>query len=129
MDRKRQLVASRYVLNDNVLLLDARGQEGLADAGYEGGDDGGIPPRVDDGNAEVGALNFCKWGLWGDFNLWKRGGNEGECGGWVGRLDLPSWGWASPGPLMEAIEGIYLNKLFAILRLMKIDWRLIDRRN
>lgn len=51
-----QLVAARNVLNDNVMLLDPRCEEGSAGPVDEGGNDGSVPSGVDDGDAEIRAL-------------------------------------------------------------------------
>lgn len=51
-----QLVAARNVLNDNVMLLDPRCEEGSAGPVDEGGNDGSVPSGVDDGDAEIRAI-------------------------------------------------------------------------
>lgn len=56
LNGKWQLVAAGNVLNDNVMLLDPRCEEGFAGAIDEGGNDGGVPSGVDDGDAEIRAL-------------------------------------------------------------------------
>lgn len=52
----RQLPRSRARLHHNVGLLDAALEKLGLCAGHEGVDDGGVPARVDDGDAEAGAV-------------------------------------------------------------------------
>ncbi len=52
---RREFIATRDILDDYIRVLDACCGEGFADAGYEGGDDVGVPSCVDDGDTEVGA--------------------------------------------------------------------------
>ena len=55
LDGKGELVAARHALRNDVFILDPAGCEGLSDARDERIDDAGVPPRVDDGDAQGGA--------------------------------------------------------------------------
>jgi hypothetical protein len=50
-----QLPAAGDVLNDDILVAHAGGEEGLARAGDEGVDGLRVPARVNDADAQVGA--------------------------------------------------------------------------
>lgn len=53
--RAGQLPAPRDTFYDDVLFLDTIGKEAVLAAGDEGGNDGGVPAGVEDGDAEIGA--------------------------------------------------------------------------
>jgi hypothetical protein len=55
LHREGQLPAAGDVLHDDVLVAHARRLEALARAGDEGVDGRGVPARVDDADAQVGA--------------------------------------------------------------------------
>ena len=55
MDGKWQLVTSGNVLNNNIRLLHPCCEEGFVGSVDEGGNDGGVPSGVDDGDAEMRA--------------------------------------------------------------------------
>ena len=55
LDSEGELIAAGDRLGDDILLSDARGEEGFAGAGDERVDYGGVPAGVNDGDAEGGA--------------------------------------------------------------------------
>ncbi len=63
LDGVGELIGAGDALDDNVLLFDAGFGERLLGAGEEGVDDGGVPPGVDDADAEVGACRGLVGGL------------------------------------------------------------------